>query len=284
MTAYDLIKYNLSVDPRHLKPGSLLVVPKQRSEPCKIAPVLSWGVKSVFNAQHTLIDVQDRNETELLDQQRCLKMPALAKVQAVQHQSYLTILHHNVMLVSLSNAGIFLALLLMLVGALQLALIAVIFAQHDAKWTEAITAGLGIICNSMAIYLGFHTTVKQFRAAKSAQQNSNDPLPQQYGCTTFLLVFVAVPNRALDEHEPWWWFEQGHAMVQASWWLLVIDVLVVSLRASNGISTTMFAVFILVTIYGVLAAFFLFVTIVFMWWAPDLQPDHQQQHAITANV
>ncbi len=41
VTAYDLNKYSLSVDPRLLKPGSLLVVPKRRSEPCKIAPVLS---------------------------------------------------------------------------------------------------------------------------------------------------------------------------------------------------------------------------------------------------
>ncbi len=211
-------------------------------------------------------------------------MPALAKVQAVQHQSYLTVLHRDVMLVSLLNAGIFLALLLMLVGAVQLALIAVTFSQEEAKWSEAITAGLGIVCNSLVICLGCITTVKQFRRAKSAQQNNNDPLPQQHGFITFLLFFVAVPNRALDEHEPWWWFEKGHAMVQASCWLLVIDILVVILRASKAISTTSSALFTLVTIYGVLAAFFLVVTIVFMWWAPDLQLGHQGQHANTANV
>jgi len=30
VTQYDLIKYNLTVDPRHLKPGSFLVVPKMQ--------------------------------------------------------------------------------------------------------------------------------------------------------------------------------------------------------------------------------------------------------------
>ena len=82
VTAYDLIKYNLSVDPRRPQPGSLLVVPKIRSEPLQGNVIAILGTCFALT-QH---DMQDKKETERKNQQECLVMSAhtLTKVQARQ--------------------------------------------------------------------------------------------------------------------------------------------------------------------------------------------------------
>ena len=102
-------------------------------------------------------------------------------------------------------AGVILVWLVLLVFGLQMAVITVMFDQNDAKWSEAITAGLGLVSNSAAKYLGFSANIRTFTAKLIAQQDDIGHLPEQHCFVRTLLFFVRVPNQAIGANPPIWW-------------------------------------------------------------------------------
>ncbi len=126
------------------------------------------------------------------------------------------------------------------------------------------------------MYLGFSANIRNFTAESIAQQDDDGHLPEQHWSLRILLFFVGVPNWAIGETPPIWWFGHGHAAVQTCWWIVTCDVFVLTLRVSGGIHTTSLAISVLVDIYALFATFFLLKTIIFGWWAPDPALDLRQ--------
>ena len=63
------------------------------------------------------------------------------------------------------HVGKVLALLVLLIMALQTSVVAIVFFKKDSSWLEAIAAALGVVSNTAAIYLGFSANIRKLCAA-----------------------------------------------------------------------------------------------------------------------
>ena len=136
-----------------------------------------------------------------------------------------------------------------------------------------------MVSNTAAIYLGFSANIRKLRAALVQDQDEQRAQLAHQNCLKCVALFlIGVPNRAvaLDLPQPGWWFGNGHAIVQACWWLVFINMSVLVLRVKNVIHTTSLAIIVLVCIYSFIASFFLVESFISKFWLALPNDDHRE--------
>lgn len=168
-------------------------------------------------------------------------------------------------------AGNVLAIAALSLVAHNLYLGVLIFQQPDSTFRKAFALGSNVFATTATICLGYHDNLKRCRRAIAydVQRASAQHAPEQ---NTYLFLFnmcIGCPNVGAeslinpDAQSLWYWFSDGHALLQGILCILVCDLVAVWLFKSEKVLDLVGAVrdnYVYVTL------FFLLRQVVFLFY------------------